>query len=403
MDSVLTGIYYDPLTGFTSANKLLQKARDLGHKYSLKQVKQFLSQQQSHQLTKQVTRPKLYNTIIATAPRSNYQMDIIIYDRYEWNHYKYILCIIDVYSRYVQAAALTNRRMETVIGATEKIFKVMGVPASINCDNEFNTHAFSSLMGKNKITMWYSQPDEINKNAIVERFNRTLALLLQRWRVGTSSHNWPKILPSIIQNYNSTYHNTIHGKPVDVFSGQIKNTQTIIHLRPSFSVGDNVRIKLKKKVFGKGDELTHSDSVYTVTALKKNKAELKNIVTGEVLKTLYKFYELSRVGSIVTHQVPLLNDGAEHRAIQSKKSLAKKNQLAGVTTADIVDTKRAPKPYEREYEVEKILGEGIDEETGRKIYEVKWVGYNNTTWESYQSIRATAAYGEWLKSRKKNI
>ena len=179
-EELLKKYYYSPLTGFLSAQKLYQKLREDEIKIPLQEVSEFVDKQLSNQLTKQFKRPKHFNTINASKIRENYQLDIIIYDRYEFNKFKYILCIIDVYSRFVQAAALTNRKIETIMAAIEKIFKVMGYPTNINCDNEFDTETFNKFAQKHDIAVHYCQPDEINKNAIVERFNRTLAMLLAK-------------------------------------------------------------------------------------------------------------------------------------------------------------------------------------------------------------------------------
>jgi hypothetical protein len=103
------------------------------------------------------------------------------------------LVVIDVYSRYVAARALTNRRIASIIEMVKECFEELGgPPQNMNCDNEFNNGEFNKFMSDEGIRMWYSEPDEINKNAIVERFNRTLALLIQRWRVGSGSHDWLK-------------------------------------------------------------------------------------------------------------------------------------------------------------------------------------------------------------------
>ena len=49
------------------------------------------------------------------------QMDILVYDRYELHKYKYILVVIDVYSRYVGAKSMTNRSLDTVMFNFDKI------------------------------------------------------------------------------------------------------------------------------------------------------------------------------------------------------------------------------------------------------------------------------------------
>ena len=75
---------------------------------------------------------------------------------------------------------MTNCNIEMIMNAVRSCFLEMGVPQNINCDNEFNTKQFNQLMKEENIRVWYSIPDEINKNSIVKRFNRTLALLIQR-------------------------------------------------------------------------------------------------------------------------------------------------------------------------------------------------------------------------------
>ena len=135
----LQQIYYDPEIGFQSAIKMYSRLRAMGIKdVSLSTVQKFIDNQQPSQLTRKVQRPTQYNSIIAHKIRGNYQMDIIVYDRFEYNHYKYILSVIDVYSHYVQCVAMTNRRLETIIAATEKVCDVMGWPINLNADNEFN-------------------------------------------------------------------------------------------------------------------------------------------------------------------------------------------------------------------------------------------------------------------------
>ena len=50
----------------------------------------------------------------------------------------------------------------------------MGLPKAINSDNEFDKGMLNDYFDENNIACYYSQPNEINKNSIVERFNRTM-------------------------------------------------------------------------------------------------------------------------------------------------------------------------------------------------------------------------------------
>ena len=85
-----------------------------------------------------------------------------------------ILVCIDVYSRYMQCRPLTNRNHN------DEYKGHMGMPKSINCDNEFNTKLFNEFAKNNNIKLYFSEPNDLNKNAIVERVNRTIAQLLQK-------------------------------------------------------------------------------------------------------------------------------------------------------------------------------------------------------------------------------
>ncbi|MFN4152175.1 MAG: hypothetical protein ACK4IX_14635 [Candidatus Sericytochromatia bacterium] len=134
-----------------------------------------------------------------------------------------MLVIIDVNSRYVQAKPLTNRRNETILESIKMIFDKMGKPKVLNCDNEFNTKLLNDYFESNNITVHYNQPYEINKNAIVERFNRTIAMMLTRWRETTKLKTWYSVLDELVD----AYHRTIKNKPIEVWNGTIDNKQTL--------------------------------------------------------------------------------------------------------------------------------------------------------------------------------
>ncbi len=79
-----------------------------------------------------------------------------MYDRFKFNKYKYILCIIDIYLKFVQTTALTNRNIDTILKAIQKIFNSMGIPKNLNCNNEFNTNKLNKYFEKNNINVFYS-------------------------------------------------------------------------------------------------------------------------------------------------------------------------------------------------------------------------------------------------------
>ena len=115
------------------------------------------------------------------------------------------------------------------------------------------------------IEFYFSEANELIKNSIVERYNRTLAGFLQKYRVASGSYDWPSYLPDIVFNSNHIYHSTMKATPYDVFHGLDTNKQTHVRLPPtSFKVGDKVRIKIHKNIFSKGDALTYSKDIYVI-------------------------------------------------------------------------------------------------------------------------------------------
>lgn len=277
MNKILKEIYYNPEAGFISAKKLLTKAREQDPTIKLEDVQQFLDKQYTYQVNRQVKKPKVYNTIVSPSVNNNWQMDIIVYDRYEFNKYKYILCVVDVYSRYAWTKAMTSRNMKTIMTNFQSIVEEAGAtPKNINCDNEFNTAEMLDYAKKKNITFHFSQPNELNKNAIVERFNRTIAELLQRYRTATGNYKWNTYLPQLTKTYNHTVHSTINATPASIYGKSNVNKQVIKIIKPSFQVGDKVRIKRIKKVFGKNDEIKFSENIYLIRKIEKNKIFLTN-------------------------------------------------------------------------------------------------------------------------------
>ena len=171
----LEKLYYNPKTGFTSGIKLYKMAIKNNIDTTQQQVNNFLENQSVVQIFKEQRKPKYFSSIIAKSINDEYQMDIIIYDRYEFHKYKYILVIIDIHSRYAQARPMTNRKNETIMINIKNIIKDMGKPKIISCDNEFNSLEFEKFALENNIQVHFSEPLEIQKNSIVERFNKTLA------------------------------------------------------------------------------------------------------------------------------------------------------------------------------------------------------------------------------------
>jgi hypothetical protein len=339
----LKNIYYNPKTGLIDANKLYKKARENNINTTFRQVQEFLNNQHVHQISKENYRPKYFSSITADKIRDEYQIDIIIYDRYEWHNYKYILCIIDIHSRYCCSRAMTNRETTTILSNIKDIFKIMGKPKIISGDNEFNTKTINHYFSENNISANYSDPNEIQKNSIVERFNKTLAGYIKKLREGLKIYDWPKHLQSLMDNYNDSFHRTIKNTPFNIFFEKGKNNQDIIIVPRRFNINDKVRIKLKKKVFDKGDILYYSKEAYNIVEITKNNyGRLKYHLNNE---KIYSAKDLTKVSDIILY-IPEDVDNNEEIIFQENKKvidLNKQLKKVGINEDNIIVAPRLRK------------------------------------------------------------
>jgi len=342
MDNIndyLNKIYYNKNISFNTDKILYEKAKEDGYKITYKQIREYLKNQQVNQVYKEDKRPEKFSSIVADKIRSEYQMDIMVYDRYSFNNYKYVLIIVDIYSRYALGRAMTNRENTTIMKNIESIFESMGKPEEIACDNEFDTLEFRKYTLKNDIKVNYSIPNDIQKNSIVERLNRTIAGYIKKLRF-IKVYNWVGELENIFNNYNNSYHRTIRDTPYNIFYKGHKNKQDIFVLLDKFKIGDNVKIKIKKKIFDKGDIKLYSNETYKIVEREGRKLLLSNA-------KYYSGRTLKKVDNIINYTPPIIfNDEEEKQFIKERKQINKTKSLnkEGLGEENILETKRIRKP-----------------------------------------------------------
>ena len=324
----LHDLYYNQKMGFLSMNKLWKRVTEEGIKLSYGDVERFLEQQQPYELHKQEVRPDEFSHIYADHLLQCVQMDVMIYDRFEFHNYKYVLGVIDVYSRKVACRAMTQHDEETVIKNLRDIFDndFKGIPDNINCDNEFTyLDRYDFLQGTRK---WFSLPHERIKNSIIERFWRTLALLLARMREGHKGglFDWVKALPNAVENYNSTWHRSINTTPNAIWEGIKTNPIEPKMLEGQFKKGMHVRIKHERGVLEKGDVRTVSKEIYKIVGRRGTTNTLQNIKTDQILDRKYHDYELSQTFTWVEKKENVENEQPEMPIAEERTAQA--NEVA---------------------------------------------------------------------------
>ena len=292
---LLNRLYYDAKTGFQSANKLYKKAKEIDSKITLNIVKQFLEQQATAQITKQVKRNKIYETIVSPSVRNNYQMDIMYLPHPTLNKkFKYLLTCIDVYSRYAFAEPIKTKTGPDVLIAFKKMIDDNGSPVNINLDlgTEFTYNPFKKFCKDKNIKLWFSDTQQENKNAIIERFHRTLRNLILGFSV-SNGKSYIDNLPDLIENYNTTYHATIKETPLEIWEGKKQNSQSVKLIPLEFIEGDKVRHVIKKQSFDKNSSTaSYTKKVYAITKIDGN-----SIYLDDLTKPFRQFELIKAVGN----------------------------------------------------------------------------------------------------------
>ena len=135
---------------------------------------------------------------------------------------KYLLCAIDLYSKYAFVIPLKDKKGISIVNAFNKIIKQSnGKPNKIWVDQggEFYNNVFEKWLSDNDIIM-YSTYNE-GKSVVAERFIRTLKNKLYKHMTATGKNVY-YVLDDAVNKYNNTKHSTIKMKPTDV-----KNNKTV--------------------------------------------------------------------------------------------------------------------------------------------------------------------------------
>ena len=137
---------------------------------------------------------------------------------------KYLLCAIDLFSKYAFVVPLNDKKGTSIVNAFNKIIKQSNrKPNKIWVDQggEFYNNVFKKWLLSNDIIM-YSTYNE-GKSVAAERFIRTLKNKLYKHMAATDKNVY-YVLDDIVNEYNNTKHNTIKMKPKDVKDDTTKSS-----------------------------------------------------------------------------------------------------------------------------------------------------------------------------------
>ena len=131
-------------------------------------------------------------------------------------NYRYVLVVIDNFSKFGWTIPLKNKNGQTIRDSFENILiNSKRKPNLIESDRgkEFYNNIFQDFLNKNNIKL-YSRNSSFG-SVFAERFNRTIRNLLKRPVFEKGDSNWIDILPTITEQYNNRIHSSTKLSPKD--------------------------------------------------------------------------------------------------------------------------------------------------------------------------------------------
>ena len=262
------------------------------------------SQQLAEELHKPITRNFRKRRVISYGIDKIWAADLVEIQKYsKWNKgIKYLLMVIDVFSKYGWIVPLKDKKTESVSLSFDRIFKKSKrKPEKLWTDkgSEFISKHLKDFLKTHSIILYHTENEE--KSSIVERWNKTKKYKM--WKMFSANNNtvyWDK-LDKLVDDYNNTYHSSIKMSPTEARKKENENKVfaylygDLIYLKPKnpkFSIGDKVRLsKYKRRVFDKGYTPNWTEEVFVVDKVMLTKPVTYYVVDLLGEKVEGSFYE----------------------------------------------------------------------------------------------------------------
>lgn len=374
---ILKKLYYEDKFMF-GRDKLFDNLKKMPNHPTQKQINQWLKNQKIHQLFRGQKRSSILKPIVAKKPNTIYQIDLVDMGNKAFDDYRYILTLVDVFTRQAFAKPIKNKDSTTVVNAFNELYgKVKKKNKNITqlqSDNgsEFINPEFKKTLKDKKIRHFTSVPGKPQSNGVIERFNGTLKRLMNKDLYSRNSKDWVHHIDEYIDAYNDSYHVTLKMSPNEANDNPKKAYENVSKSainrtgrkeKPDIGIGNIVRLKKHKGKLDKDSDINWSKQTYVVERVimpKKPSESIKYYVHGK--KNAYSRNDLQLVDQILD------------------------------PPSELVEIP------EDEYLVDKITEKKIVR--GKVYYKTFWKGYPESefTWEPFENIKDTEAYDLFLMS-----
>ena len=265
----------------------------------------------ANELHKLYRKPKELRKIKFRSKDNIWNADLIIMPPEDG--YKYILTVMDGYTRYAWCIPLKHKDGLTVANAFKEIMKnSKRKPNKLFVDEGkefYNQHMYKLFKYKKQDVLEKDENGEyknriysvfnFGKNPVIERFNRTITNKLWKQFTINGNQKWLKILQPTVDNYNNSIHRTINTTPKEASENPSLirvEMESSVDDKPKYKKGDRVRIFKWKDKFEKGYKGYWSKEIFKIKEAKNTSPITYKIedLDGEIIHGSFYSNELQR-------------------------------------------------------------------------------------------------------------
>jgi hypothetical protein len=235
--------------GNPGQDKLYLAARKRGIGVTRNQIKQYLAQKPERQIFKPL--PRSSGATGAEDLDVRFQLDLIEFrtapSKVGRATFKYIIVLIEVFSREVFAQPCKDKGPDSVEPVLRRMLATLPKkPEVISTDkgNEW-TGAVQDMLDAKGIIRRTKDPQDVNALGVVDRAIQNLKTRLAE-SLSAEPGEWASRIQEVVEAYNSTPHQTVHGEPEEVRknpvqgflvlqdnAAKLKGNQTLLETRKS--------------------------------------------------------------------------------------------------------------------------------------------------------------------------
>ena len=264
LHQLLHTIYYNPKhpAGYSGVQKLYRAAKKQIKSLTIEQVQSWLQGQNTYTLHKPIRRKFKRRQTRVGGIDFQWQADLADLQKLAKDNeeHRYLLCVIDVFSKYAWVVPIYNKTSASLIKAFQSILKTSGrIPKSLQTDkgSEFKNREFQKFLKSMKIHFFTTENPE-TKASIVERFQRSLKSRMWKYFTHKKTRRYIGVLDKLVHAYNHSFHRSIQMAPAFVNENTEPEVSQNLYGAGEKSnpipvkVGDLVRINKTKRTFDKG-------------------------------------------------------------------------------------------------------------------------------------------------------